>query len=475
MHGSGGSNNRVAPVPRWLVEERLHDARAARREARRLQDQERDRKQEFMSERARLHCISMLTLETREQAEDSQFLRSRITALEDERDILRRENCRLAGQLQVDQIGITRLENRLARLEDRGPAPGEQLVALVKLMLEAWRSIVTREQRLRLEEITSNHRNLQADMRQLRGLLVSEGRRALGMEAELGRQLRAQVTRLALSSWRALTWHNCRAKLLRRLAQLISMQACMEARAQAEVLRCAYSGWRALAWRTCRGKFLGRIEQLTCMQACMESHAQESTCDRLEAQLRLVEARCRDHEAAAAAAQASLIRERALHTAAKGTAETQRTFASIGIQALPTTQAGPNRRASSSGPRSASASATTRLQKSFGGSCRAPSAPIANGATAGGSNFHQHGQVLERMADLQLQRSRRLASSERWEQLKADGPPLGCGHSYNRCCCCHCCCEHEGCKKEQLLVQLAPKTTARLAADALAAPSSAGR
>jgi len=277
MQESGGGNNRVVPVPQWLIEERLHDARAARRESRRLQDQERDRKQEFVSERARLHCVSRLTLEAREQAEDSQFLRSRIAALEDERDILRRENCRLAGQLQVDQIGITKLENRLARMEDEVPEPGEQLVALVKHMLEAWRSIVARERRLMLEEIMSKHRSLQADMRQLRRVLVSEDRRALGMEAELGRQLQAQVSRLALSSWRALTWRNCRAELLGRVEQLMGMQACMEARAQAELLRCAYSGWRALAWRTCRGELLGRLEQLTSMQACTESRAQEES------------------------------------------------------------------------------------------------------------------------------------------------------------------------------------------------------
>jgi len=480
MQESGGGNNRVVPVPQWLIEERLHDARAARRESRRLQDQERDRKQEFVSERARLHCVSRLTLEAREQAEDSQFLRSRIAALEDERDILRRENCRLAGQLQVDQIGITKLENRLARMEDEVPEPGEQLVALVKHMLEAWRSIVARERRLMLEEIMSKHRSLQADMRQLRRVLVSEDRRALGMEAELGRQLQAQVSRLALSSWRALTWRNCRAELLGRVEQLMGMQACMEARAQAELLRCAYSGWRALAWRTCRGELLGRLEQLTSMQACTESRAQEeSNCERLEAQLRLVEARCRDHEAAAAAAQASVVHERALRTAANDAAETQRTFTSIGIQAVPTTQAGPTGRASSSGPRSASASATVKLQRSFGGSCRAPSA-TANGTTAGGSNFHQHGQVLERMADLQLQRSRRLASSEQLEQLNADGPPLGCGHSCHGCCCCHCCCKHGGYIKEQLPVELASKATPRLpaprlAADPLAAPPPAGR
>jgi len=384
---------------------------------------------------------------------------------------MQRENCRRARQLQVEQIGITKLDNCLTKLQHERPAPGEQLVMLVRRMLEAWRSIVAREQRLRLEELTSKHRNLQADLRQLRGLLVSEGRRALGMEAELGRQLQAQMSRLAFSSWRALTWRNRRAELLGRLEQLTRMQACMEARTQVEMLRCAYSGWRALAWRTCRGELLGRLEQFTSMQACIESRSQEeSNYERLEAQLRRVEAKCRDHEAAAAAAQAAVVHERALRTAAKDAAETQRTFASIGIQAMPTAQVGPHRRACSSGPRSASASAIVKLQRSFGGSCRAPSAATANGATAPGGNFHQHGQVLERMADLQLQRSRRLAGSEQWQKFDADGP-----HSCSGCCCSHCCCKHGGCEKEQVPVQLASKATPCLAADPLAAPPPAGR
>lgn len=399
MQISSGRGSRVAQLPPWLIEERLHDARAARRESRRFQDQERDMKQQFASQRARLHRNNRLALEAKEQAEDGQFLRSRIKALEDECEILRRQNCGLAGQLQADQIGIVKLENRLERLQEEGCAPSEQLVLLVTHMFAAWRSTVAQEQRLRLEDMTTKHRSVQADLRQLRGLLVNESRRALGMEAELGRQLEAQVARLALSGWHALTWRNCRAELIRR------------------------------------------IEQLTSMQACMETSVRETTCERLEAQLRLVEARCREHEAAAAAAQAAVAHERALRTAAKDTVKTRCTFASIGNQAVPTTRTGPNIRASSSSPRSALASTTVKLQRSFGGSCRAPSAPAANGAAAGRGNFHQHGQVLERMADLQLQRSRRLCSSEQREQLNADEPLLG--HSCNRCCCCHCCCKHQ--------------------------------
>jgi len=499
LQGSGGSDCRVASLPQWLVEERLHDARAARREARRVQDQDQkresaseraaglhcvsrlsfevreqaedqDQKREIASERAGgLHCVSRLPLEVREQAEETQFLRKRIKALEDECQILRRENCGLAR--------IAKSGSRLTRLQDEGFIPSEQLVALVKCLLGAWRSIVAREQRLRLEEATAKNRSLQVDVRQLRWLLDSEGRRALGMEAELGRQLQAQVVRLALSSWRALTWSNWRAKLLGQLERLASMHARMRAHAQAEVLRCAYAGWRDLAWRTCRRELLGRLEQLTNMQPCTKSHdtqEEDSRCERLEAQLRLVEARCRNHEVAAAVAQAAEVHERVVRTAAEEATDTQRTFASIGIQAAPMTWTGPTTRAKSSGPRSALTSATAKLQRKFGGSCRAPSATTANGAVGNGGNFHQQGQVLECIADLQLQRSRQFASSELQEQLNADHLP---GHVCSRCCCCHCFCKPGGCEQEQLPVQqLAPKAApSRLAAEPLAAPPPAGR